>query len=84
MINTVILLVLAGSLVPIEELYPQLFTLTGARLEPANFFEKLCVRNMESRLALQYQNDLYVALCAFTFICFSSPALGKCFERIML
>ena len=27
-------------LVPIEQLYPQLFPLTGARQEPANFFEK--------------------------------------------
>ena len=42
MLKTIILLlVLALLIVPIEKLY--LFTLTGARQKPANFFEKWCV-----------------------------------------
>ena len=36
MFNTVI----AGSLVPIEQLYAQLFTLSAVPQGPANFFEK--------------------------------------------
>ena len=46
MFNTVILYAGLGSLVLIEQFYPELFTLTGARQRPANFFEKLCARNI--------------------------------------
>ena len=34
-----------GSLVPIEQLYPPLFTLSGARQKPSSPSEKLCARN---------------------------------------
>ena len=45
-VHCVLKLFALGSVVPIEQLYPQLFTLTGACHEPANFFEKLCARNI--------------------------------------
>ena len=39
-----------GSLVPIEQLYPPLFTLSGAHQEPAIPFEKWCAENYAQHL----------------------------------